>query len=91
MLIFSNGQFPNNVFLPKFFRLSDNKSMLLECSVVSAKLRAGHVLQFGTNNAIEANNGKLKMRVGKPRNISELVQSLIDYCEGNKTITNVEN
>uniref|UniRef100_A0A8R1HIW4 Uncharacterized protein n=1 Tax=Caenorhabditis japonica TaxID=281687 RepID=A0A8R1HIW4_CAEJA len=58
-----------------------NRKMLIESSIVSAKLKAGHIVQYGTNNVLESLNAKLKIFIGKARSLIELIEKLSSFCE----------
>ncbi|ULU07808.1 hypothetical protein L3Y34_019084 [Caenorhabditis briggsae] len=67
---------------PRIFSwLQTNKSMLMESSSAYAKLRAGHILQYSTNNQNETFNGILKVNITKRHAAPELIRRLDSCCE----------
>nr|ACI49142.1 hypothetical protein Cbre_JD19.001 [Caenorhabditis brenneri] len=65
--------------------IKKEKEMILKCCLISAKLSAGHIVQYGTNNVLESMNGKLKLYIGKPRNLQNLVSKLDGFCNEEMT------
>ncbi|PIC42824.1 hypothetical protein B9Z55_009774 [Caenorhabditis nigoni] len=56
--------------------IEKNKAMLLESASAISKLRAGHLLQFSTNNANENFNAIIKTTVSKRFPVPELIRRL---------------
>ncbi|PIC51714.1 hypothetical protein B9Z55_002117 [Caenorhabditis nigoni] len=57
--------------------IEKNKAMLLESASAISKLRAGHLLQFSTNNANENFNAIIKTTVSKRFPVPELIRRLL--------------
>ncbi|EFO94261.1 hypothetical protein CRE_30180 [Caenorhabditis remanei] len=61
--------------------LLKNKTMLMKSASAAAKLRAGHVLQYSTNNSCETFNKIVKTQLNKRLPADQLMNQLIRICE----------
>ena len=58
--------------------------MFFESASAKAKLMAGHLRQFSTNNISENFNRAIKVTIGKQLTLDKLIVKLNERCEGEK-------